>query len=255
MKQSVRFLFILILSSFSNNEIVYFSFLIALLRKEKVDLTAYCKKQQTREIHLDKKLNDMSEELRIRQTQLETLQYEMSSQTRRSNTEINNLKQTLANMEIELNSTRKEADEYHKAAIEKNSEIAGLETKITELKLKLSTSGTQINFGAQELFIQQLQDEIKRVSNLNKQLQIKARQQHHELMRENLSSISDKREVDSNMKIVNEVALKKEIDNLKSKLKTAAKFITQLVGEKERLIEISNELRGKLKRIECNIFF
>jgi hypothetical protein len=197
----------------------------------------------------------MSEELRIRQTQLETLQYEMSSQTRRSNTEINNLKQTLANMEIELNSTRKEADEYHKAAIEKNSEIAGLETKITELKLKLSTSGTQINFGAQELFIQQLQDEIKRVSNLNKQLQIKARQQHHELMRENLSSILDKREVDSNMKIVNEVALKKEIDNLKSKLKTAAKFITQLVGEKERLIEISNELRGKLKRIECNIFF
>ncbi len=54
----------------------------------------------------------------------------MNSQTRRTTTEINNLKQTLANLELELNGTRREADEYHKATIEKNSEIASLETKV-----------------------------------------------------------------------------------------------------------------------------
>lgn len=100
------------------------------MRKEKVDLTAYCKKQQTKLIHLEKQLSDQNEKERMKQTQLETLKYEMSSQERRLNTEINNLKQNLANLELELNSTRREADEYHKATIEKNSEISSLENKV-----------------------------------------------------------------------------------------------------------------------------
>ena len=70
----------------------------------------------------------------------------MNSQMRRSTGEINNLKQILANLELELSSTRKEADEYHKVSIEKNSDISGLETKvilfvysylITDFKLKI----------------------------------------------------------------------------------------------------------------------
>lgn len=242
------------------------------LRKEKVDLTTFCKKQQTKLIHIEKMLNEQNEQMRQRQSQIETLQYEMNSQTRRSTNEINNLKQTLANLELELNTTRREADEYHKVAIEKNTEMSALETKISELKLKLSTSGTQLNFGAQELFIQQLQDEIKRVNAVNQQLQIKARQQHHQLLREqqNVKSSPSKpasssscsssngvfedpvstSSLSSPPSSLNELTLRKEADGLKSKLKTAAKFISQLIHEKEHLIEMSNQLRGELNRIK-----
>lgn len=226
---------------------------ICILRKEKMDLTAFCKKQQTKLLHIEKNSSELAEQLRLKQTQIETLQYEMSSQTRRNTTEINNLKQTLANSELELSGTRREADEYHKATIEKSSEIAALESKIGELKLKLSQSGTNLNFGAQELFIQQLQDEIKRLSKLNSQLLIKTRQQHHESMRE----LQDKQESSGHFNkpdpCINNLVASKEIVGLKTKLKSAAKFISHLIQEKEHLIEMSNKLRGELNRIKCKI--
>lgn len=95
-----------------------------------MDLTTFCKKQQTKLQHIEKSSGDQSEQMRLRQTQIETLQYEMSSQTRRTTTEISNLKQTLANLELELSATRREADEYHKATIEKGSEVSALESKV-----------------------------------------------------------------------------------------------------------------------------
>ena len=158
--------------------------------------------------------------------------------------------------------------------------------------MKLSASGTQLNFGAQEIFIQQLQDEIKRLSTLNQQLQIKARQNYHELLREqqnmnatiqlansktlkknhqtiNSTSFNDETTSSSSsssndtefmhgfnkhqspQSTLNELNSKKEITTLKTKLKTAAKFITQLIQEKEHLIEMSNQLRGELNQIKC----
>ena len=166
--------------------------------------------------------------------------------------------------------------------------------------MKLSTSGTQLNFGAQEIFIQQLQDEIKRLSALNQQLQIKARQQYHELLREHQNSAANMKynaiqkgkktspssnttsrsgcgeespsasfststespddfssHVDYNApaSTLNQINSKKEITSLKMKLKAAAKFISQLIQEKEHLIEMSNQLRGELNRIKCKDFF
>lgn len=221
-------------------------------------------------IHLEKNSNDLNEQLRLKQTQIETLQYEMNSQVRRTSTELTNLKQTLANLELELSATRREADEYHKITIEKSSEISSLENKISELKLKLSSSGTQLNFGAQELFIQQLQDEIKRLSDLNQQLQIKTRQQHHQLLRNQQDNIKNELDVNENnvrkksstsissdttKTTLNEITSSKEIENLKQKLKSAAKYITHLIQEKEHLIEMSNQLRGELNRIKCKIFY
>ena len=270
------------------------------MRKEKVDLIAFCKKQQTKLIYTEKQCTEQTDESRKRQTQIETLQYEMNSQARRLTSEINNLKQKVAHLELELSTTRREADEYHKVTIEKNAEISSLENKISELKIKLSTSGTQLNFGAQELFIQQLQDEIKRVSDLNQQLQIKLREQFHQIMREQqissntINAISSESCSESNNDtskcdiypkessgfdvytttpassgskncdpkilnymhkqsgaMANELSLKKEIELLNTKLKTAAKFINNLIQEKEHLIEMSNQLRGELNRIKC----
>jgi hypothetical protein len=103
------------------------------LRKEKVDLTAFCKKQQTKLIHIEKILGEQNEQGRLKQAKIETLQYEMNCQARRNSTEASNLKQTIANLELELSATRREADEYHKATIEKNSEISSLENKVNKL--------------------------------------------------------------------------------------------------------------------------
>lgn len=148
--------------------------------------------------------------------------------------------------------------------------------KISELKLKLSTAGTQLNFGAQELFIQQLQDEIKRLSDVNQQLQVRARQMHHQLMRQRedyvqtlttttsarnqqLRNISHQQHVpteDDSCALSSSSSggssnHQRDVDNLRVKLKTAAKYITHLIREKEHLIEMSNRLRGELNRIKC----
>ncbi len=100
------------------------------------------------------------------------------------------------------------------------------------MKLRLSASGTQINFGGQELFIQQLQDEIHR---LNEKL-INASQSDHRL--DQVDGLT-----------INEINYIKEIKSLKSKLKTLAKHLSQLIHEKQQLIEMSNQLRAELEKI------
>ena len=104
--------------------------MVDILRKEKVDLTAMAKKQQTKLVHMERLLGELNEQNRQKQAQIETLKYEMSSQTRRATHEVENLKQTVANLELELSGTRREADEYHKATIERTSQVAALETKV-----------------------------------------------------------------------------------------------------------------------------
>jgi hypothetical protein len=109
----------------------FYSFLLpASLRKDKVELTSLSKKQQTRLIFIEKSLTDTKEQFRLKQTQIETLQYELNSQTRRYTTEINSLKQKCSEFDLQLNESRREADEYHKMAIEKDSEISGLEMTV-----------------------------------------------------------------------------------------------------------------------------
>jgi hypothetical protein len=122
--------------------------------------------------------------------------------------------------------------------------------------LKLSATGTNMNFGAQELFIQQLQDEIKRLLSVNQQLQMKARQQHHELLREQQQNGKRDHIVDSDVLTDNErpslkeITSIKQVESLKNKLKKAAKYISQLLEEKQHLIEMSNQLRGEVNRVK-----
>jgi hypothetical protein len=112
----------------------------ASLRKDKVELTSLSKKQQTRLIFIEKGLNDSKEQLRLKQTQIETLQYELNSQTRRFTTEINSLKQKCTEFDLQLTEARREADEYHKMAIEKDSEISSLEMKVSPMGVETPSS-------------------------------------------------------------------------------------------------------------------
>jgi uncharacterized coiled-coil DUF342 family protein len=95
-----------------------------------MELTSYLKKQQIRILHFEKSISNSAEQLNSKQGQIETLQYEFNSQARRHTTEINSLKQRIGELELELNESNKEADEYHKNFIQKESEISGLELKV-----------------------------------------------------------------------------------------------------------------------------
>lgn len=96
-----------------------------------MDLTALAKKQQARLLHMEKLLGEQSEQNREKQAQIDTLKYELGQQTRRTSHEVASLRQTVGNLELELSATRREADEYHKASIERVSEVSALETKVT----------------------------------------------------------------------------------------------------------------------------
>ena len=82
---------------------------------------------------MERQLSEQTDQNRQKQAQIETLKYEMSAHARRTTHEIENLRQTVANLELELSSTRREADEYHKATIEKVSEVSALESKVLRI--------------------------------------------------------------------------------------------------------------------------
>ena len=122
--------------------------------------------------------------------------------------------------------------------------------------MKLSTSGNHINFGAQELFIQQLQDEITRIKKLNDQLVVKSRQLHHELLRERQSKQLDSlvdQECGSSSEQIDPA--RDAVQALKSKLKKAVFCLDEMSREKARLIDANNQLRGELNRVKGTFFF
>ncbi len=98
-----------------------------------------------------------------RQSDLEQTQYELGASQRRHTSEVTALKQRVTDLELQLSETHKEADEYFKANIQRNLEVTALGNELSALKLELAQKRQPLNFGAQELVIQQLEDEISRL--------------------------------------------------------------------------------------------
>ncbi|CAC5378969.1 unnamed protein product [Mytilus coruscus] len=192
------------------------------LRTEKVELSAQVKKQQARIIYLDNLVDKLSKEPKTKQIEIDQLQYEVGAQGRRYVAEIASLKQRVSDLEIQLLEARKEADEYYKGNLEKNMDISSLSQQISQLKIDLSEKRPVVNFGAQELVIQQLQDEMSRLKQ----------QASH------VSSSGPIRKQSSNV----------QVEELHEKLKSAAKHIAQLAKERQQLIEMGNRLRAELKK-------
>ncbi|CAF1323306.1 unnamed protein product, partial [Didymodactylos carnosus] len=88
------------------------------------------------------------------------------------------------------------------------------------------------NYGGQEILIQQLQDEIERLTKRFTEL------------RPHLNNEND----DPAGKRITDILLQQENDQLKRKLEQATKYIKTLVSDKERLLEISNHLRSQLNK-------
>ncbi|XP_067941631.1 myosin heavy chain, cardiac muscle isoform-like [Watersipora subatra] len=141
---------------------------IGLLRSEKVELTATCRKQQVEIESLKAEMKKLSALPKSAQVELDQAKYELNSVTRRHQTDTASFKQRISDLEVQLESSREEAAEYHKNLLTSNTELEQLSTELSALKMSHARSGNVINYGAQELVIQNLQDENERLRNLLK---------------------------------------------------------------------------------------
>ena len=150
---------------------------------------------------------------------LTELQYKTGAMERRYQAEILGHKQQVSHLESQLKEAHSLADSYHKAVMEANCENASLRQQLSASKMEIAEGRPSVNFGAQELLIQQLQDEIQ---HLRKQL--KGRRESSEIGRKTKGTNTE----------------------LQAKYRQAVSHNIQLAKEKTQLIECCNRLRAEL---------
>ncbi|CAF1294512.1 unnamed protein product [Adineta ricciae] len=204
---------------------------VAALRTEKMQLVSQVRKLEGRLIQIEKNHDNFQRELRSRQSRIDQLTYQLNTDERRHQTELTSIKQKMSDLEVHLLETRREADEYQKSIIERNADVAELERKLSEAKLELAGRTPLFNYGGQEILIQQLQDEIERLTK-------------------KYADVRPKLTNDDNGIDVSQVLLQQENDQLKRRLEQSNIRIQTLIRDKERLLEISNHLRSQLNHRE-----
>lgn len=133
---------------------------IASLRSEKVELMATSRKHQVELESLRTELRQVKQKPHAMQIELEQAKYELNSTTRRLHMESSSYKQHIAELETNVESTREEAAEYHRNLLSANADNQVLSTELSTLRMAQARSENVINYGAQELMIQNLQDEV-----------------------------------------------------------------------------------------------
>lgn len=203
---------------------------IGALRQEKLELSAQIKKNRATVDHQQGLLNQAHEEVRQKQLVVDQLQYELTTQGRRATDELGALKQRVTELELQLVQTRREADEYFKSGLERNAEATSLGNQLSTLKVELASHGRgSTSFNPQAVIVKQLQDEVLR-------------------LRRQISSGIQTNEggflgAESSIRPASQ-----DLSSLHSKLKAAARRISQLSQEKEQLIQMGNRLRADLAK-------
>nr|XP_054762812.1 coiled-coil domain-containing protein 57-like [Lytechinus pictus] len=190
---------------------------IGALRADKVTTSAELRKYQARLSHLETELSQKQYQPREKQAEVDQLRYELSTQARRHAAESASTAQRMSQLELELLEARREADEYYKGTLQTNLEATTLGQQVSALTMDLAGRGSTNRYGIQSPLVTQLQREVH---NLRSQL---ARVTTHP---------GDDQNADR--------------DGLQAKLKTAARHISQLAKEKQKLIEMGNRLRSEL---------
>ncbi|XP_076459611.1 coiled-coil domain-containing protein 57-like [Babylonia areolata] len=199
--------------------------MLGVLRGEKVELAAAVKKQQARIHHMEEALEEAAKQPREMQVMIEQLRYESNAHQRRHAAESAAQRQRITALEGQVTEAQKEADMFHQASVENNAELTALRNQVSSLKLELAEKRPAVNYGAQELVIQQLQDEL----NSLRQRGVSAG-----------FNLPDGKGGAGGIGTDSAPALR-------AKLQQAAKHIAQLVKEKQQLLELSNKLRAELK--------
>ncbi|XP_071106451.1 coiled-coil domain-containing protein 57-like isoform X1 [Haliotis cracherodii] len=209
------------------NHIQMLNNMLGSVRSEKVELTAQVRKQQARIQYLESRGSQLEKQPRQKQVEIDQLQYEVNAGKRRHEAEAAGLRSRVSDLEQQLVETRKEADEYYRSSLERNTEVTALSNELSAMKMEISERRPVVNFGAQELVIQQLQDEILRLKQKGSGITSTM----------DTMGIMEDRQGETT-----------QVSELRAKLKQAVKHISQLAKEKQQLIEIGNRLRAELKK-------
>lgn len=188
------------------------------LRAEKISIAATAKKYEARIVHLDSMVTQLTQQTRQKQVEIDQLRYELTSQQQRTGSEMLRLNERIAELELQLTETRREADEYFKGNLQQNLETVALGNEVSALKLDLMSGHVPVVVEQDEL-VKELQGEILQ---LRKQL-IHSKSNNNPLQWQNPTVLV-----------------------LQAKLKQAARYISQLSRDKQQLIEIGNRLRAEL---------
>ncbi|MFT7804226.1 coiled-coil domain-containing protein 57 isoform X1 [Arapaima gigas] len=188
------------------------------LRAEKVSSAAALRKQQVRVAHLESLLAQLTQQLHAKQVESDELRFELTNQKKRGAAEEARLRQKLANVEMELEEVRREAEEYQKGSILQNLEAVALGNQVSTLKLDIASRREPVVI-EETTVLRQLREE-----NLH------LRQQ---LLNRNWQGDGGKGHRAGD-------AL------LRDKLRQAVRCISQLARDKQQLIEMGNRLRAQL---------
>ncbi|XP_028416257.1 coiled-coil domain-containing protein 57-like [Dendronephthya gigantea] len=180
---------------------------IGSLRQEKLDLTSQWRKCEATIVHLQGLLHHSSEEVRQKQLNIDQLHYQLTTENRRANEEINALKQQNSDLKLQVTQARHQADEFYKTGLERNIDAVSLGNQLSALKLDLASHGKPLNtYNPESQFIQDLrQNEVPGMKGV----------------------------VSSS-------------EGLHTKLRQAAQRINGLTKEREQLIKMGNKLRAEL---------
>ncbi|MBN3313492.1 CCD57 protein, partial [Atractosteus spatula] len=205
-------------NAYLQNHIRTLNEIIGGLRAEKVSRSAALKKHEVRVAHLESAISQLTQQLHTKQAETDELRFELANQRKRSGAEEAGLRQRVAAVEMELAEARREAEEYQRGSLLQNLEAVSLGNQVSALKLDIASRREPIIVEQSEM-VKQLQDENLRL----RQLLVAERPDAGLFGKERVS-----------------------VPMLRSKLKQAVCYISQLTRDKEQLIEMGNRLRAQL---------
>ncbi|KAM9296219.1 coiled-coil domain-containing protein 57 [Gastrophryne carolinensis] len=193
---------------------------IGALRADKVASAAVVKRLEARAAHLDSMVADLTQKVQQKQAEVNQLQFQLSNESRQSQTTISSMQQRQADLELQLAEARKEAEEYFKGNLKQNLETIGLGNEVCALKLELASKRVPVMLSENET-VKHLHEEI-----------LTLRQQLATLTASGGGPAGSYK--------------------LRNKLQEAVKKISQLTMEKQQLIDMGNRLRAELASAEAS---
>lgn len=181
--------------------------LITKLRSAKVDLSSQVRALQARNHALEMNSTDPG----TSQVCVQQLRYELVANEEKYNTEISSLKKRIVDLEAAYSESDARCKELNKVRLQVEDENSALRRQVSNLKLQSASAHKQVAFGAQELVIQQLENE---------------------LANRPLAKNDD------------------QVTFLKHKLKSAAAKIEQLLIEKQQLVDLSNNHKAEVENLK-----
>jgi hypothetical protein len=127
---------------------------------EKVELTTATRKQQVEIESLKASIKEMKLIPNNQSVILDQTRYELNAAKRELESRNASNGQRIKFLEIELGQVKEEATEYHRQLLIANEENHALCSELADARMAEARSATKINYGAQELVIQTLEDEV-----------------------------------------------------------------------------------------------